>query len=237
LKERQEAGTSLPVYISGPSTGAPARSLEREDAGRGGLLEIPEEHAEMGFNEGGGAGEVWPVLVKIDGVGHRSALVTEKLSPMLRGDDADGVSGETMAKRLNRDFRQAGAEEDKSPGLIESEERPTRSVTRNCEVFRAGRSGYRLEQAHRLGTEIDPSATPFAAISFGPGNSESRNLVVEMAPVVEGPEELGAVPGARVDRQAQSKEGTEGKRSREAAVAQALKIADDFANGRIACGL
>jgi hypothetical protein len=58
-----------------------------------------------------------------------------------------------------------------------------------------------------------------------------------MAPVVEGPKELGAVPGARVDCQAQSKEGTEAKRSREAAVAQTLKIADDFADGRIPCGI
>jgi hypothetical protein len=142
-------------------------------------------------------------------------LVTEKLGSMLGGDDADGVRGEAMAKRLNRDFRQAGGEEDESPRFIEPEERPTWSVTWNCEVFRAGRSGYRLEQAHRLGTEIDPPATPFAPISFGPGNADARNLVVQMAPFIEGPKELGAVPGARVDRQAQSKEGTEGKRSRE----------------------
>src|SRR5436309_11870766 len=153
----------------------------------------------MGFNEGGGAGEVGPMLVKIDGVGHRSALVTKKLGPMLWSDDADGVRGEAVAKGLDRDFRQACPEEDESPSLIESEERPTRSVTRNCEVLRAGRPGYRLEQAHRLGTEIDPSATSLAAISLGPGNADARNLVVEMAPFIEGPKELGAVPGPRVD--------------------------------------
>jgi hypothetical protein len=35
-----------------------------QDTARRGLFEIPEEDAEMGFNEGGGAGEVGPMLVK-----------------------------------------------------------------------------------------------------------------------------------------------------------------------------
>jgi hypothetical protein len=145
------------------------------------------------FHWGGGPGQVGSMVIEVDGIGHGASLMAEELGTVLGGDDPDGVGCKTMAKHLDRHFRQTRSAENDVPWLAQRVEWPSGLSPGHRQVLGAFAPRYRFEQPHGFGSQEDRSPTSLGAVSFGPWDSNAGDAAIEMAPVETGPQQLSAV--------------------------------------------
>ena len=191
----------------------------------------------MVLHQGRGTGQIGPVVVEIDRIGHGPPLVAEELGSVLRGDDSHRVGRKAVAEHLDRHVRQARFPENDPPWFIETEERPSWPSTRYSQMFRARRPRHHLEQPDGFRPKEDPASSTLRAITFGPWNPNAGDIRVEATPFEPCQEQLRTMADTGVDCHSERVEGTYREGSYPTMGEATLEITENLANGCIPLGV